>query len=53
MSRFKMVTEDPMYDEDGLMMDEDAEWNDFLNSIPDLVDQGLAEDLSPFSTINS
>jgi hypothetical protein len=28
MSKFWMTTEDPMYDEDGVLVDEDAEWED-------------------------
>jgi hypothetical protein len=26
--RFGMIVEDPMYDEDGVLMDEDMEWAD-------------------------
>lgn len=50
-TKFWMVCEDPMYDEDGVMVDEDFEeyeepsgWHDI--SVP-------IEDLSPFQTINS
>lgn len=50
MSRFKMVTEDPEYNEEGIL--EDAEWEQFLDQIPEGIDLAL-EDLSPFSTINS
>jgi hypothetical protein len=48
MSKFWMVTEDPMYDEDGILIDEDADWED----IEDLIDSG---DISynPNDTINS
>ena len=28
MSKFWMTTEDPMYDEDGVLIDEDTEWED-------------------------
>ena len=28
MSRLGMITEDPFYDEDGVLIDEDADWED-------------------------
>ncbi len=47
MTKFWMVTEDPMYDEDGQLVDEDF---DELE-VPDLDE--VAEDFSPFDTVNS
>lgn len=44
---FGMIYEDPFYDEDGVLIDEDfvdSEWDDVY--IP-------VEELSPFATINS
>ena len=48
MSRFGMIVEDPFYDEDGQLVDEDAEWED----IDEIIEQG---DISydPRDTINS
>lgn len=43
MSFHKMI-EDPMYDEDGNCVDEDAEWEDL--EVPD-------EAYSPYETVNS
>jgi hypothetical protein len=42
-----MLFEDPMYDEDGVLMDEDQEWDD------DIDEDEFDDDLSPFETINS
>ena len=42
--RFAILCEDPFYDEDGVLIDEDADWEDI--EIP-------VEDLSPYITINS
>ena len=59
MSRvgFGILTEDPWYDEDGVLVDEDADWEDedgcggdLLYVIPELVPK---DELSPYSTINS
>lgn len=47
MSKFGMVVEDPFYDEDGVLIDEDF---DELE-VPDLDE--VAEDFSPFDTVNS
>ena len=47
MTNFGMLFEDPMYDEDGVLMDEDQEWDD------DLEEDEFDDDLSPFETINS
>ena len=48
----KMI-EDPFYDEDGVLIDEDADWEDFEepSGWHDIVVP--VEDLSPFQTINS
>lgn len=61
---FWKLNEDPMYDEDGVLVDEDAEWADIdTESLSAVVDswvrqsvaekQQSKEDLSPFETINS
>jgi len=48
MSRFGMIVEDPFYDEDGQLIDEDANWDD----IEELIETG---DISydPHDTVNS
>ena len=48
MTIFSKMIEDPMYDEDGVMIDEDAEWED----IEDLIDGGEIS-FDPFDTVNS
>lgn len=50
MSKFWMVTEDPMYDDDGILVDEDA---DFLSK--EVQDEILLEleTYDPFETVNS
>ncbi len=53
MSRFGMITEDPFYDEDGVLVDEDADWED---AISDHEARELAQELEsfdPFETVNS
>lgn len=47
MSNFWLVTEDPMYDEDGVLVDEDVEWEDEEYDLP------CTDELSPYETINS
>jgi hypothetical protein len=47
MSYWKL-NEDPFYDEDGVLIDEDADWED----INELVDS-TKEAYGPFETINS
>lgn len=52
MSRFRMVTEDPSYDEDGTLMDEDGnicdeDYEDPTDFITEL------ERYNPFDTVNS
>jgi hypothetical protein len=44
MTVFSKMFEDPMYDEDGILIDEDAEWEDIQQEV---------EDYDPFSTVNS
>jgi hypothetical protein len=54
MSNFWNVVEDPMYDEDGVLVDEDAEWDEVDED--DLYEEDISdivEDLSPFETVNS
>lgn len=50
MSRFGMIVEDPFYDEDGVMIDEDGEWEDLEEEEYDLP---CTDELSPYETINS
>ena len=52
MNRFGMITEDPFYDEDGVLIDEDAEWEDVDTS--ELDELGIdTGNFDPFDTINS
>lgn len=52
MSRFGMITEDPFYDEDGVLIDEDADWADIDDA--ELEELGIEKDnFSPHNTINS
>jgi len=52
-----MLFEDPFYDEDGVLIDEDADWQD----IKEVVEEATSDkseacyimDYDPFSTINS
>lgn len=53
MSKFWMVTEDPMYDEDGVMVDEDYEEPNGWFDLDTVVVKKPQEELSPFETINS
>lgn len=48
MRDFWMVTEDPMYDEDGVLVDED-----FDEEVSEQVFDRIVEELSPFETVNS
>lgn len=45
---FGMLIEDPFYDEDGVLIDEDADWEDAEGCIED---EDVAYD--PFNTVNS
>ncbi len=45
---FGMIYEDPMYDEDGVLVDED-----FDPEVSEQVFARIVEDLSPFETVNS
>ena len=47
MSGFGMLIEDPFYDEDGVLIDEDFEFDDVAEMPQDL------EEFSPNNTINS
>ena len=50
MTKFWMTTEDPMYDEDGVLVDEDADWEDIedpTNFIAEI------EAFNPHNTVNS
>ena len=61
MSRvgFGMLTEDPFYDEDGVLIDEDADWEDIQKLATETeVSSEKPEacyimDCDPYSTINS
>lgn len=57
MSGFGMLFEDPFYDEDGVLIDEDANWQDIKEVVKEVVsDQPEAcyiMDCDPFNTINS
>jgi hypothetical protein len=48
MSKFWQVNEDPMYDEDGVLVDEDYD-----EAQGERVFAKLVEELSPFETVNS
>lgn len=48
MSGFGMIVEDPMYDEDGVLVDEDYD-----EEQGERVFARLVEELSPFETVNS
>lgn len=45
---YHRLYEDPMYDEDGNCVDEDATWQDLED-----VDEDELNELSPFATVNS
>lgn len=45
---FWKLNEDPMYDEDGVLVDEDADWED----IEDLIEAGDVS-YDPHDTVNS
>ena len=47
---FKLLCEDPFYDEDGVLIDEDADWED-IEEDSDI--QDLKEEFGPYITINS
>lgn len=49
MSYYGMVTEDPMYDDDGVLVDEDGCGPDMLD-LGELIDE---VGFDPFDTINS
>lgn len=48
MSRFGMIVEDPFYDDDGQLIDEDADWEDVQEET-----QEVAVSYSPYDTLNS
>ena len=50
MSKFWMLTEDPMYDEDGVLVDEDFDPEEFEDPT-DYVTE--LERFNPFNTVNS
>lgn len=53
MSYFGMVTEDPMYDDDGVLVDEDDQWED-MEDLEDPADFISALEIyHPNNTINS
>ena len=49
MNRYGQVFEDPSYDEDGVLADDEQDWQDVEYD----EDFDIAEDLSPFITVNS
>ena len=58
MSGFGMIIEDPFYDEDGQLIDEDAEWEDIQQAVEEATSNKKPEacyvmDCDPYSTINS
>ena len=54
MSKFWMTTEDPMYDEDGVLVDEDADWEDIQEEVKKQAPEACyIQDCDPYSTINS
>ncbi len=58
MSRigFGMLTEDPMYDEDGVLVDEDADWEDAVDPGDLVYNEDLGEwveTYDPSDTVNS
>jgi hypothetical protein len=48
MSGFGMLIEDPFYDEDGVLIDEDADWEDVKEEV-----EGVEVSYSPYDTLNS
>lgn len=44
MSRFGMIVEDPFYDEDGVLIDEDADWEDLDEYISGEASRDLRDD---------
>lgn len=49
MTKFWQLNEDPMYDEDGVLVDEDADWEDAVEQDPavsNAVFNRIVEDLS-------
>jgi hypothetical protein len=53
MTKFWQVNEDPMYDDDGVLVDEDADWQDVDNEQGERVFKAIVEELSPHNTVNS
>jgi hypothetical protein len=50
------LNEDPFYDEDGVLIDEDADWEDIKQSVETTKEKTEAcyiQDCDPYSTINS
>lgn len=50
---FVKLNEDPFYDEDGVLIDEDAEWQDMPFPFSDMDPRVNPNDYDPFATINS
>jgi hypothetical protein len=56
MSKFWMTVEDPTYDDDGILVDEDAEWEDIDATVAEFeaLQRGAElENFDPFETVNS
>lgn len=54
--RYGMIVEDPYYDEDGVLIDEDfdkGEWEEAFPSATKEEIEAMLEELNPFNTINS
>ncbi len=51
------LSEDPFYDEDGVLIDEDADWEDIKQTVEEVTSEKpeacYIMDCDPYSTINS
>ena len=45
---FHRINEDPFYDDDGNLVDEDADWEDVKDEV-----EGVEVSYSPYDTLNS
>jgi hypothetical protein len=50
---FVKLNEDPFYDEDGVLIDEDAEWETIPFPFSDMDPRVNPNDFDPYATINS
>lgn len=54
--RYGMIVEDPFYDEDGVLIDEDATEEEWDRAFPPATKEeidAMLEDLNPYNTVNS